>query len=94
MQAYGAKMRTTVNIDDHLLAEAKSLAAKQHRTLGQVIEDALRIEVGRVSKPRRRVKLPTYGDALLKPLVDIYDKDALAQALGDNEWPRRDDADS
>ena len=90
MQRYDAKMRTTVTIDDHLLAEAKALAAQQHRSLSEVIADALRVELRRVAEPRPRVALPTFGDPNEKPLVDIWDKEALAEALGDNEWPRRD----
>jgi hypothetical protein len=88
-------MRTTVTIDDHLLAEAKVLAARQHRTLGQVIEDALRASVTRAAQPREPVTFPTFGDASQRPLVDILDKEALAEVLGDNDGPRRydDDAD-
>ncbi len=35
-------MRTTVNIDDELLAEIKVIAAKRHRPLGAVVDEALR----------------------------------------------------
>jgi len=34
--------RTTFRLDPELLAEAKALAARQHRTLNSVMEDALR----------------------------------------------------
>ena len=34
--------RTTFRLDADLLAEAKALAARQHRTLNSVMEDALR----------------------------------------------------
>ena len=34
--------RTTVRIDDQLLADAKAYAAQRHRSLNSVIEDALR----------------------------------------------------
>ncbi len=56
-------MRTTLNLDDHLLTEAKKLAAERGTTLTAVMEDALRIVVRRSDKsePRRRVKLPTSG---------------------------------
>jgi hypothetical protein len=87
-------MRTTVDIDEHLLAEAKVLAARQHRTLGQVIDDSLRSTLSPVTGPSRPVRLTTYGGREGVPLVDILDKEALAEVLGDNEWPRRDDADS
>ncbi|WP_435742882.1 type II toxin-antitoxin system VapB family antitoxin [Microbacterium sp. PMB16] len=35
-------MRTTVNIDDDLLAEIKVIAGKKHASLGDVVDDALR----------------------------------------------------
>ena len=35
-------MKTTLNIHDELLAEAKSLAARQHLTLTRLIEEGLR----------------------------------------------------
>lgn len=84
-------MRTTINIDEHLLAEAKVLAARQRRSLGEIIDDSLRMTLARIEDGRRtRVVLPTSGDPNVKPLVDINDKEALAEALGDNEWPRAD----
>lgn len=88
-------MRTTITIDDHLLAEAKALAAMQHRTLGEIIADSLRATLADANRPRARVEIPTFGDPNERPLVDLNDKEALAEVLGDNEWPpRRDDADS
>jgi metal-responsive CopG/Arc/MetJ family transcriptional regulator len=35
-------MRTTVNIDDDLLAEIKVIAGRRHASLGEVVDDALR----------------------------------------------------
>ena len=34
--------RTTFRIDEEILAEAKALAARQHRSLNSVMEEALR----------------------------------------------------
>jgi hypothetical protein len=52
-------MRTTVRLDDALLAEAKALAARTGRTLTDVIEDALRESLSRGSgRPRRTIELP------------------------------------
>jgi plasmid stability protein len=81
-------MRTTVNIDDHLLAEAKVEAVRTHRSLGDVIDDALRAMLRRqqqVGETARRVVLPTDGGSGLRPGVDLEDKEALADLLGDNE---------
>ena len=77
-------MRTTVNIDDHLLAEAKVLAARSHRSLGEVIDDALRQRFATPEPQPGEIKLPTHGVRGRQPLVDIDDRDAVAEALGDN----------
>jgi hypothetical protein len=86
-------VRTTVNIDDHLLAEAKVMAARQHRTIGAVLDDALRKlfaeEMSRRSSSEP-YRLPRFnrGNPGLRPGVDLYDKEQLAELLGDNEAPR------
>lgn len=38
----GTKMRTTLAIDDDVLAAAKGLAARQHKTVGEVISTLAR----------------------------------------------------
>jgi predicted transcriptional regulator len=55
--------RTTVRIDDELLAELKALAARQHRTLNSVMEEAFRrmITAAKEQEERPRVKLTTSG---------------------------------
>jgi len=53
-------VRTTVRLDDDLLAQAKRLAAEEGRTLTSVIEDGLRAEVARRRGGSRcPVELPT-----------------------------------
>ncbi|HET7387002.1 MAG TPA: type II toxin-antitoxin system VapB family antitoxin [Nocardioidaceae bacterium] len=86
-------MRTTVNIDDDLLAEAKMVAARTHRTIGSVLEDALRTMLDKQQSTRhagRPYRLPTFEPANpgLRPGVDLYDKEQVAELLGDQEWPR------
>ncbi|GBE67322.1 hypothetical protein MFM001_37840 [Mycobacterium sp. MFM001] len=82
-------MRTTVNIDDHLLAQAKVLAARTSRSLGAVLEDALRVMLRRSDDEQSRgdFRLPTHGSGGLQPGVDLEDKEALAELLGDNAAP-------
>ncbi|MFN0072713.1 MAG: DUF2191 domain-containing protein [Chloroflexota bacterium] len=38
-------MRTTLEIDDHLLARAKALAAVEHASLTRIIEEALALRL-------------------------------------------------
>lgn len=82
-------MRTTVNIDDHLLAEAKVLAAKTSRSLGAVIDDALRTMLRRniEGSAREEFQLPTHGTGGMRPGVDLEDKEALAELMSDNAAP-------
>ncbi|MBA2788204.1 type II toxin-antitoxin system VapB family antitoxin [Mycobacterium canetti] len=82
-------MRTTVNIDDHLLAEAKILAARTSRSLGAVLEDALRAMLRRSEKGsgNSEFHLPTHGTGGLQAGVDLDDKEALAELIGDNAAP-------
>ena len=64
--------RTTFRLDADLLAEAKALAARQHRTLNSVMEEALRRMVSATHEVqnRPRVELITWtGEPM--PGVDL-----------------------
>ncbi|HET6449029.1 MAG TPA: type II toxin-antitoxin system VapB family antitoxin [Conexibacter sp.] len=78
-------MRTTLNLDDDLMRDAKRLAAERGTTLTALMEDALRIAVRRVEKPqlRRHVRLPTFGvpGEGFMPGVDISDNAALRDLM-------------
>ena len=54
-------MRTTLTIADDLLTEAKERAARTHRTVSEVVEDAMREAFARRTTGRSRgaVDLPT-----------------------------------
>lgn len=76
-------MRTTVTIDDQLLADTKVLAARTHRTIGSVLEEALRRMLNETTAATA-VVLPDFGyEGGLLPGVDLDDKDALAELLGE-----------
>jgi hypothetical protein len=77
-------MRTTVNIDEHLLAEAKVRAARSQRSLGEIIDDALRQKFAVADRTATIRPLPVFGVPGEKVLVDLEDRDAVAEALGDN----------
>jgi len=78
-------MRTTLDLDDHLLKEAKRLAAERGTTLTAVMEDALRIVVRPVEKPkaRKRRKLPTTGEpgAGFMPGVNLDSNAAMLELM-------------
>jgi len=71
-------MKTTLNIDDSVMAQLKREAARQGRTMSELVEMALRMLL-RARKKREAIPpLPTFcGGAL----VDVADRDALYQAM-------------
>ncbi|MCA1672921.1 MAG: hypothetical protein LC799_12245 [Actinobacteria bacterium] len=76
-------MRTTLQLDDALVTEAKVVAARTGRTLSQVIEDALR----RTLVPRQRagrapVVLPT-SPGTPRAGVSVDDNAALRDLMDD-----------
>lgn len=72
-------MRTTVNLDDEVLKQAKLLARKSGTTLTAVIEDALRERLARrqAAESQAPVRLPTVAGHGLLPGVDLDDSGAL-----------------
>jgi hypothetical protein len=78
-------VRTTVNIDEHLLAQARALAAQNRRSLGDVVDDALRILLSERSPQKSAVRLPVFGGSGLQPGVDLDDKESLAALLQDGQ---------
>jgi hypothetical protein len=66
--------RTTVRLNEHLLIQTKEYATRHRKTLTAVIEDALRIMLASSpDRPRRAVKLPTYGKGGTLPGVPSLD---------------------
>lgn len=75
-------MRTTIQLPEELLAEAKHAATASRRTLTQVIEDALREALARRKQHVRQVvDLPVFGDGGLLPGVDLDDTSALLDLM-------------
>ena len=77
-------MRTTINLDDRLLAEAKQLAHRSGTTLTAVIEDALRERLARRSASRPDeppFRLHTFAGNGLQPGVDLDDSAALRDLM-------------
>lgn len=80
-------MRTTVKIDDRLLAEAKARAAAAGTTLNAVVEDALRESFARRARGRLRgtVELPVHRGSRLRSGVDLDDSAALLDRMDGTE---------
>lgn len=76
-------MRTTVRLDDRILAEAKKVAADTGRTLTAVIEDALRVALAHRTQPRGRSKfrLTTFRGTGLQAGVDLDDSASLLDRM-------------
>ena len=69
-------MRTTLQLDDALVVEAKVLAARTGRSLSQLIEDALRqAVVPRQRGERAEIRLPISPGA---PVADVSLDDNVA----------------
>ena len=82
-------MRTTVRLDDDLLAAVKRLALETGRTLTAVIEDALRRELGRRDvTDGGRPELPTFRGEGLLPGVDLDDTALLLDLMEEPPAPR------
>ena len=72
-------MRTTLTLQEDVLRLARNRAAREHRPLKDVINDALRVgltlEQGNVGQ-RYRFKLKTVKGRTM-PGVDLHDRDKL-----------------
>jgi plasmid stability protein len=72
-------MKTTLNIDERVMARLKAEAARQGRTMSDLVETALR----RLLEPEeRRISLrplPKFRGG--RELVDVSDREALYRAM-------------
>jgi hypothetical protein len=77
-------MRTTVRLDEHLLAEAKKRAAESGTTLTSVLEQALRESLARRSPKAKGkpVRLKTFRGSGARAGVDLDDSAALLDLMG------------
>ena len=80
-------MKTTLNLNDQLLANAKALAAQQRTSLTRLIEEGLqlRLRAKSVDAVGTRTRLPVFkGRGGLVAGVEPRSNKALLQALGDD----------
>lgn len=77
-------MRTTVAIDDEVLAAAKQRARDRDETLGQVVEAALRRALSDQGAPADSPAIPVFtGGTGPRPGIDLTSNRALHEALDD-----------
>ena len=75
-------MRTTIKIDDELLAEVKLRAAQRGVRLSDVVEDALREAFARRAAGHgARPKLPLFRGSRLMPGIDLDDSASLLDEM-------------
>jgi hypothetical protein len=72
-------MKTTLNIDETVMSELKREAARQGRTMSEMVETALRLLLRSQRKRGVIPPLPTFHSG--GALVDISDRDALYHAM-------------
>ena len=82
-------MRTTIRLDDEILAQLKVYAARSGKTMTAVIEDAVRDVLSRQDTfaEREFVKLPTASGKGLQPGVDLDDSAALLDLMESDNDP-------
>ena len=75
-------MKTTLNIDDTVMDRLRREAARQHKTMSELVEAALRLlfQTSRQTRKAKLPPLPTFKGG--EELVDIADRDALYRAMG------------
>jgi len=72
-------MKTTLNIDDTVMAQLKREAARQGRTMSDLVETALRLLFRSPKEREDTPPLPTLRRG--GTLVDVADRDALYQPM-------------
>ncbi len=76
---YFFHMKTTLNIDDQVMARLKQEAARQGRTMSELVETALRMLLRSRKRKEELPPLPSFRSGGAR--VDIADREALYQAM-------------
>ena len=80
-------MRTTVNIDSALLDELRQRSAREGKSLGALISDALRAELGRCRgkrSSRSRKPIITFRGKGVRPGVNLDSMSELLDVMDGN----------
>lgn len=78
-------MRTTISINDALLARAKARASELGMTLGRYVDEALREHLAAPKRAAVPVELPVFQGGELRPGIDPSSNRALYDALDEAE---------
>jgi len=73
-------MRTTIDIDDPILREIKTIHEKEGRSMGAIVSELLAAALARRRASRARPSF-RWTSRSMKALVDLADKDAVYAAL-------------
>ncbi len=75
-------VRTTITIDEHLLAEVRQVAAARRQTVSQVIEESVRASLlRREPQGREQFELRTFHAGGYRSGVDLDDNAALLELM-------------
>ena len=78
-------MKTTINLPDGLVEQAKQRAAERGCTFTTLVTEGLHL-VLQPASAATRAPLPTWGNKGDRVLVDIDDPDAVWDALDSDGW--------
>ena len=73
-------MRTTLDIDDHILREVKAIRESEGRSMGAVVSELLADALAHRRTPRARPAF-RWVSRPMNALVDLADKDAVSAVL-------------
>lgn len=76
-----SRMKTTLNIDDRVMTELKREAARQGRTMSELVETALRLFLRAPRRTEALPPLPSFHSG--GALVDIANRETLYNAMDD-----------
>lgn len=75
-------MKTTLNIDASIMTRLKREAARQGRTMSEMVETALRLMLRAERNRAPLPNLPSFHGG--REIVDISDRDALYRAMDES----------
>ncbi len=72
-------MKTTLIIDDSVMADLRREAARQNRTMSEIVETALRLLFRAPKRKQKTRPIPTFSGG--REFVDIADRNALYDVM-------------